>query len=133
MKMTGWIQSADFGMKNLAEMDLANALRAFTDHDWNSERQLEANLLSRKQESSPAGFGLDHPNGHKLWIGPLSLETCWVMFTKRSNRKLLGFIPLPNHDLESESVPREMIDELIVEFYQDMTAKYAKLESIKNL
>jgi len=128
MKMTGWIQSADFGTKNLAKMDMAKAIQTFAGHDWNSERQLEANLLSRKEESCPAGFGLDHPDGHRL-----RLETCWVIFTRNSKRKLLGFIPLPNYELESENLPHEMIDELISEFYQDASAEYAKIESIKNM
>ena len=133
MKMTGWIQSADFGTKNLPGMDLATAVLTFADHDWNSERKLEAALLSQKNESCPAGFGLEHPDGHKLWIGPLRLETCWVMFTRNSNRKLLGFIPLPNRELESENVPHTMISGLIAEFYQDTTAEYAKIEAIKSL
>ena len=77
-------------------------------------------------------FGIDHPNGHRLWVGPLRHEACWVMFTRNSNRKLLGFITLPNRELESENVPREMIDELIEEFYCDTECQFVKIESIRN-
>ena len=130
MKMTGWIQSADFGTKDLPAMDLPTAIQTFAQYDWSGEAELEVNLSQSKEESCPAGFGLTHPNGHRLWIGPTRADACWVIFTRNLNRKLLGLIPLSNPELGSENVPYEMIDDLISEFYDDTSEAYALICSI---
>ena len=69
-----WIQSADFSVAELGDLERDDATRAFETHDWASERGLQSALEARGAELCPPGMGfvLDR---HILHVCPQDNES----------------------------------------------------------
>lgn len=126
-----WIQSTDYSIREFPAMELHAATKLFSEYDWGRERRQQHEHMVINTDCCPPGLGLDHPEGHRLWIRPnLTDNKCWVTFTIKSKRKLFGLIPVPDAEVESEDVQHSQVDGLIAEFYQHSPDSSARLNCI---
>jgi len=131
MLFDGWIQSTDYSIQEFSAMDRHAASRLFSEYDWGRERERQDELLVNNYDCCPTGFGLEHPEGHRLWIRPNLLENkCWVTFTIKSQPKFFGLIPVPDVEIESEDVQFPQVSCLIAEFYQQAPDSSVRLKLI---
>lgn len=116
MRVSYWIQRADFSTRDFDPVGPEAAVRAFQAHDWHEEAALERELASAQRESCPPGIGFVAEPGHILHICPRS-DGAIVHYHFSERRKMLGFLPVTRQQLLSRgSVPHLRIPELITLF-----------------
>lgn len=130
MKMEAWIQTSDFSIREHGAITLASALQLLQKHDWKYEEESECALNSNGHDACRSGLGLEHPDGHQLWIRPrIHDESCWITCTILRNYRLFGFLTIPLN-LEYDAEPIDFVEatEFVRQFY-DINPIRSKLYS----
>ena len=105
MKFDCWTQAADFSIKEHHQQSLENSLALFNTCNWETMIEFEWELVEKKVEYAPPGFGIIHPEGHDLHLCPdPANNSCWICYKPRLDRKLLGFIPWFDPRYESDDL-----------------------------
>ena len=115
-----WIQSADFSVAEHPKQNLVAALLLYDSTDWIDEIRRQVSLADQHKEFCSPGYGMDHPQGHRLWFCPdVESDCCWGMLTPKLGRRFLGFLSLPDPEITSDSLRVEKLNELITQFYNE--------------
>ena len=115
---TMWIQRADFSSsEEKEEVSSAQAARAFTQHDWVGEAELERKLASKGQDLCPPGIGFVAEDGGILHVCPHERGTM-IHLHYSDVRKWLGIIPISRDKVLSveKDFSREEVSSLIEQF-----------------
>ena len=104
MKFDCWIQTADFEVTQHNQQDPKAALSLFESCDWERLIEFEWKLSEQKIEYASPGFGIDHPEGHRIHICPYRDGSCLMFYEPTLNRKFLGFLPIPDPCYQSDDL-----------------------------
>ena len=118
MRIPYWIQHADLSADDYGPVDLQEALRAFSAHDWSQEAAEQARLDDAGTENCPPGIGFVPGDGRILHICPRPDGDCLVYYHFTARRRILGFIPHSLNAVQSRpDFPANHIPELITRFF----------------
>lgn len=117
--MPYWIQSADLSAVDYSPVDMAAAIRAFRDHDWDEELRLLKDLESRGEDCCLSGIGFVDPDGPILHVCPSRDGCAMVHYHANGTHKVFGIIPTLQPMVHTrEEVDRAEVLHLIQLFFE---------------
>jgi hypothetical protein len=118
MRISYWIQHADFASEDHDPVDVSEAIRVVENHDWISELQKRSQLEESGEEWCDPGIGFVADEGLILHLCPVSADRWYFYYHYAAKQKLLGFIPWSTHlSRRKTDVPSVSIRDAITHFF----------------
>ena len=114
-----WVQHPDYSVEQRGEIDLSEALDAFTSLDWDGDLKAQAAKMEAGEDFCPFGLGFDDDEGNILHLYAVAHDSFEAIHHQKVRKKLLGFIPVRYTSMEREEyLSAHDVMQLIVRFFQ---------------